>query len=277
MIYESVISNGDSTISGCRSDELGTNVFISINKTASQAVGEFYYDRSLSTGEINLKLAANGQMLLQEKPVTGSALNEVVYQISTGDFFTKLDDQVADEFERSKIQFDSTTPHKSNYNLKYDVTTGGIFAATGDFGQSLKTSILARYPAFASAPENFVDFEYFLNGQKVYSGLGIGASALNQPNFSQGGGVVTSSNKDNFKYTAYKKEPRTASVTGKSPDIVTGDGFIEKRTKFYINGVQEFPDSYLELYSGVNMIKAGSSALVSGNQILNFSKDSLNL
>ena len=100
MIYESVISNGDSTISGCRSDELGTNVFISINKTAFQAAGEFYYDRSLSTGEINLKLAANGQMLLQEKPVTGSALNEVVYQISTGDFFTKLDDQVADEFEK---------------------------------------------------------------------------------------------------------------------------------------------------------------------------------
>ena len=122
MIYESVISNGDSTISGCRSDELGTNVFISINKTASQTAGEFYYDRSLSTGEINLKLAANGQMLLQEKPVTGSALNEVVYQISTGDFFTKLDDQVADEFEKSKIQFDSTTPHKSNYNLKYDVS-----------------------------------------------------------------------------------------------------------------------------------------------------------
>tara|TARA_R100000742_G_C4278140_1_gene100648 strand:- start:1320 stop:2138 length:819 start_codon:yes stop_codon:yes gene_type:complete len=272
MIYESVISSGDSTISGCRSDELGTNVFVSINKTAVQAGGDFYYDRSLSTGQINLKLAANGQMLLQEKPVTGAALNEVVYQISTGDFFTKLADGISDEFEKSKINFDSTTPHEPNYNVKYDITTGGIFAATGDLGQSLKTSITNKHTPFI-----FTDFEYFLNGQKVYSGLGVGATALDVPRFDIAGGVVTSANKNNFKYTAYKKEPRTASVTGESPDIVTGDGFIEKRTKFYINGAQEFPESYLELYSGVSMIKADSSALVSGNQILNFSTDSLNL
>ena len=277
MIYESVISTGDFTISGCSSDELSTNVFNSINRIAPQAVGDFYYDRDLSTGDVNLKVAMNGQMLLQEMPVTGLASNEVIYTIKTGDFFTLLDDGVSNELEKSKLQFHATTPHKSNFNVGYDVTTGGIFAATGDLGASLKTSILARYPTFASAPENFVDFEYFLNGQKVYSGLGVGASALNQPNFSQGGGVVTSSNKDKFKYTAYKKEPRTLSVTGKGPDIVTGDGFVEKRTKFYINGLQEFSESYLELYSGVNMIKEGFSAVISGNAILNFSTSSLDL
>ena len=135
MIYENVISTGDVTISGCSSDDLFTNVFDSINRISTQAVGEFYYDRTLteeSTGD--LKLAMNGQMLLQEMPVTGDASNEVVYQITTGDFFSKLDDGVSDEFEKTKLHFDSTTPHEPNYNVRYDITTGGIFAATGDLG-----------------------------------------------------------------------------------------------------------------------------------------------
>tara|TARA_R100000152_G_C6781811_1_gene217223 strand:+ start:4698 stop:5516 length:819 start_codon:yes stop_codon:yes gene_type:complete len=272
MIYENVISTGDVTISGCSSDDLFTNVFDSINRISTQAVGEFYYDRTLSTGDIDLKLNMNGQMLLQEMPLTGDASNEVVYQITTGDFFTKLDDSVSDEFEKSKLHFDSTTPHEPNYNVRYDITTGGIFAATGDLGQSLKTSIEGEF-----SPYVFNDFEYFLNGQKVYSGLGIGASALSVPLFSEGGGVVTSNNKNNFKYTAYKKEPRTTSATGNSPDFVSSNGFVEKRTKFYINGLQELSENYLELYSGVNMIKANLSAIVSGNAILNFSTSSLSL
>ena len=265
MIYDTVISTGGASISGCSSSELGTNIFPLSNNEAVGSQDRFFYQRSITTGQRDLQLFLNGQTLLQEIPITGRATNKIVYQIETGDFFTKPTG--VDVLEQSRLNFVSSTPAASTSNVFYNVVTGGIFAATGDLGASLKSSIQGRY-----ASSYFTDYDYFLNGQKVYSGVGIGVSAGSDgtgfiPFFGVGltyGGVVTADNKNEFKYTAYRKPVRTCKETGSGPDFLNETGFIEGRTNYYINGIQQSPESYLEIFSGVSMIKSGVSANISG-------------
>jgi hypothetical protein len=153
-----------------------------------------------------------------------------------------------------------------------------MFAATGDFGQSLKTNIARRY----SSP-SFTDYDYFLNGQKVYSGVGVGVSVGTEADFTplfstaaNVAGVVRLDNINQFKYAAYKKKPKTTSITGSIADI-TGQPFIESRNNLYLNGIQEFQNSYLELFTGVNMIEMGFDAEISGGFPIKTKENSLTL
>ena len=269
MIYDSVIFTGDSTISGCSSIDLHTDNYSLLNQEAAGTQGIFYYDSQISIEDRRFQLSLNGQTLLQEVPITGQAINEISYQINTGDFFIKTTE--IDPFQRARLFFDDTTPANSSSDIHYNFVSGsGIIAATGDYGQSLKTSIVA---AFGTSV--FTDYDYFLNGQKVYSGVGVGVSIGTEANFiplfggagseaANVGGVVTTANLTGFKYSAYKKRFRSDSITGENPDVF-GSGFIEKRTNYYINGVSEFQSNYLELYTGVTIIKSGVNALISGS------------
>ena len=266
MIYDSDISTGDTTISGCSSPYLSTNTFKSGNLIPAGALSSFFYDRYYVTGQREIKLSVNGQTFLQEVPITGQAVNYIDYQINTGDFFIKGEE--ADIVTRSQFYFDNTTPIDSSDSMTYSVLTGGNYAGTGDLGNSLRTSIIGGIGSSAT----FTMCDYFLNGQKVYSGFGVGVSAGTDgtdfiPHFGVGstyGGVVTTSNKNKFKYTAYKRRDRTVSITGTGPDVFSNTGFIEGRTIFYINGLQQLQNSYLELYTGVNMVKSGITSHISG-------------
>ena len=221
MIYDTVISTGGASISGCSSSELGTNTY------------------RLSNDEV----------------------------VGSQDFFTKTTG--VDILEQNRLNFVSSTPVVSTSNVIYNVVTGGIFAGTGDFGLSLKSGISGQY-----TDSYFVDYDYFLNGQKVYDGVGVGVSVgvgatTFIPQFTSiFGGVVTNDNKNEFKYTAYRKIVRTHSITGSDPDIFSDTGFIEGRNTFYINGMQELQKEYLELYTGVIIIKSGLSAVLSGTNIM---------
>jgi len=276
MIYDYIISTGDITLSGCNSSDLGTDTFKKTNVKAGGTAGSFFFDSSLFTGKQEIQLSVNGQNFFQEIPATGQAMNEIVFSINTGDFFIK--GQEADLLDRSKFFFASPTSIGFDSSLKYDIVTGGMFAATGDFGQSLKTNIARRY----SSP-SFTDYDYFLNGQKVYSGVGVGVSVGTEADFiplfstaANVAGVVRADNINEFKYAAYKKKPKTTSITGLVADV-TGTGFIEGRTNLYLNGIQELQNSYLELFTGVNMIKLGFSAEISGGLPLNGKESSLTL
>ena len=275
MIYDFTIVTGDKTVSGCHSNDLSTNNFNGFNLEVGGTLDEFHYNPKIISGQDTIRLSMNGMNYTEEVPSQTEITNKTVFKIETGDFFVKGTGE--DPIERIVLNFETDAAHKSNYRGIYSFDTGGIFIGTGDFGASLKESIMGRYPTFASAADNFVDFEYFINGQKVYSGLGVGASAANEPNFSQGGGVVTSSNKDKFKYTAYKKGVRTHSITGLSPDFYSDTGFVEGRTSFYINGVLQHPDNYLETYTGVEMIKSGVSASVNSGLRNGLFTDNLSL
>ena len=263
MIYDSVISTGDTTISGCRLSEIGTDTYNITNLTPAGTANSYSYNRNISTGQLEIKLSVNSQTFLHEIPSTGETANEKVFQLTgAGQFFTKTEQDSS--LERAKLNFVPSTLTRATDKLLYNIETGGIFAGTGDLGNSLKTGILAQYQ-----DKFFTDFDYFLNGQKVYSGrgvalpAGVGGSSF-KPSFrTVEGEVVTNDNKNEFKYTAYKKRPRVISITGDSPDIY-GEPFIEKRTNHYINGMEQPQSSYLELYTGVTIIESGISAMTSG-------------
>tara|TARA_A200000159_G_C7290639_1_gene325567 strand:- start:275 stop:1162 length:888 start_codon:yes stop_codon:yes gene_type:complete len=272
MIYDSVVTTGKVSISGCYSADMGADIVEKSNVEAINTASDFYYDRDLTTGfnfdtgRSSIRLALNGQTLQQEIPQETGTINQSIYQIFTGDFFTKKES--APILEKTTINFDATVPAKATSTIVYNIITGGIFAGEKDFGRSLRTGILN------SVGQNnvFTDFDYFLNGQKVYSGQGVGVflgaefAGLTatgfQPSFSTAAnvnGVVIDERKTFFKYTASRKSKNTLSATGVSPDM-KGQKFIEKRTNFYINGVEELQSNYLELYSGVRTIKSGVSA-----------------
>ena len=269
MIYDSVIFTGDSTISGCSSIDLHTDNYSLLNQEAAGSQDTFYYDSKISIEDRRFQFSLNGQSLVQEIPITGQAINEISYQINTGDFFIK--NVEIDPFQRAKLFFDNTTPVNSSSDIYYNFVSGsGIIAATGDYGQSLKASITNSVGSV-----NFSDCDYFLNGQKVYSGVGVGVSVGTEANFiplfggagseaANVGGVVTTANLTGFKYSAYKKRFRSDSITGENPEVF-GSGFIEKRTNYYINGVSELQSNYLELYTGVTIVRSGENALISGS------------
>ncbi|HCT52533.1 MAG TPA: hypothetical protein DF712_08735 [Balneola sp.] len=278
MIFDSVLATGHTTISGCNSVDLNTDKFDSGNIKVTASNGSFHFKRKTVAGQTNMMLFMNGQTLLQEVPLTGQAVNFISFRNDTGDFFIKGSE--ADILDKSKIFFAEDTPLTVEYNFEYDVITGGNFAATGDLGESLKNSIQGGIGTSV-----FTDCDYFLNGQKVYSGIGVGVSAGTDgssfvPIFgttTNAGGVVTTENKNKFKYTAYKKAANSVSLTGLSPDVFSNTGFIEGRTAFYINGLRQPQNSYLELYTGVNMVKKSRSALISGGIPLGAQVSSVNL
>ena len=108
----------------------------------------------------------------------------------------------------------------------------------------------------------------------MYSGVGVGvqvgggvSSPLFIPLFStsaNAGGVVKTENKNKFKYTAHRKRLKTTSETGRYSDVVFADGYIEKRNNYYVNGILQPQSNYLELFIGVNTIKTGFDATISG-------------
>ncbi len=279
MIFDSVLATGHTTISGCHSVDLNTDKIDSGDIKVTAANGSFHFKRKTVAGQTNMMLSMNGQTLLQEVPLTGQAVNFISYRNETGDFFIKGSE--ASVLDKSNIFFAEDTPLTVDYNLQYDVITGGNFAATGDLGESLKNSIQGGIGATAT----FTDSDYFLNGQKVYSGIGVGVSAGTEgasfiPVFgttTNACGVVTTENKNKFKYTAYKKAANSVSLTGLSPDVFSNTGFIEGRTAFYINGLRQPQNSYLELYTGVNMVKKSRSALISGGIPLGAQVSNVNL
>ena len=263
MIYDYILSTGDATISGCVSSALGTNRFDEINKEASNAAGSFSFDASVISAQQEIMLSANGQTLFQEVPKTGHAQNKSVFNIFTGDFFIKTG--ASDVLDRSTLFFDSGASVDGYSYVLYDKMTGDFFAGTGDqngtgLGPCLGSGIRAKLPS-----ATFDQFHYFLNGQKVYTGRGVSGTvdpAGFIANFnSGGGGVVSGANTTKFKALAYLKRDKINEVTGIRPDIY-GSGFVENQTKLYLNGIEETPSIYLELYTGVTIIRTGVEAII---------------
>tara|TARA_B100000131_G_scaffold272543_1_gene273543 strand:+ start:3701 stop:4537 length:837 start_codon:yes stop_codon:yes gene_type:complete len=263
MIYDYILSTGDATISGCSSSALGADRFDEINLTASNSAGTFYFDNSVITGAQEIMLSANGQTLFQEVPKTGHAQKKSVYSIFTGDFFIKTGD--SDFFEKGVLFFETGVSIKGSSSVLYDKMTGYFFAGTGDengtgLGGCLGSGIRGKLPA-----ATFDQFHYFLNGQKVYTGRGVSGTAISEgfiPDFnSGGGGVVSGSNTTKFKALAYLKRDKINQITGEQADVY-GAKFIENQTNFYLNGVEELSSIYLELYTGVSIIKTGVGAIV---------------
>ena len=256
MIYNYILSTGDSTISGCV-----LSGYANQKDSSSNFIKKFYYDSTLITGTKNMQLASNGQTLFEEIPTETEATNETIFQTFSGDFFLKTG--ASDQFDRNKIFGSTSTPFESNYNIVYEKYTGksavGLGTEGANLGPALNSGISGETQAY-----NFDGYDYYLNGQKVYSGVGCGVSAGVGTQFilsfeSAQGGVVTSDNKANFKALAFVKKDRAEEVTGVDPDMY-GKPFIEDQTNFYLNGVKENDSIYLELYTGVNTIKTGVSA-----------------
>ena len=257
MIYDYTFSTGDATISGCI-----LSGYSGQKDNSSSFQDNFYYNSALVTGLKNMMLDSNGQTLYEEGPIETEATNQTIFQIFSGDIFLKTG--AADEFDRNKIFGDPTTPFKSTYNIKYEKYTGKSAVGLGTAGSSLGAALTS---GISGLNENlvFTDYDYFLNGQKVYSGVGCGVSAGIGTQFILSfdevakGGIITNENENNFKAFAFIKKGRTKQVTGQNPDVY-GTGFIENQTSFYLNGVKESDDMYLEMYTGVTIIKTGVSA-----------------
>jgi hypothetical protein len=58
---------------------------------------------------------------------------------------------------------------------------------------------------------------------------------------------------------AVEKEP---SSTDRSAEDLYGTGFIEGNSNFYVNGLEQSPESWLESFTGVSLIKTGVSSFL---------------
>ena len=165
MIYNYIFSTGDPTISGCIQSGYKNQKEFSPNFQDN-----FYYDPSLITGTKDMRLASNAQTFFEEIPTETAGTNETIYQIFSGDFFLKTG--ASDQLDRSKIFGDSLTPFKSNYKISYEKYTGKSAIGLGTAGANLGPALTSGISGISTSLD-FDNYEYFLNGQKVYSGVGM--------------------------------------------------------------------------------------------------------
>jgi hypothetical protein len=111
----------------------------------------------------------------------------------------------------------------------------------------MKADLTARLPAYAGS--NLAKLDYFLNGQKIYSGVsgswGIGGSKFTYNETSITG-----------KLFATPKAAAIYETTGLAPDI-RGIKFMRGSSNLFLNGMEEPSESWMELSTGVTSIVTG--------------------
>ena len=94
-----------------------------------------------------------------------------------------------------------------------------------------------RFEEYIYEDALFENYDVFLNGQKLkYS---------EQPDYGTTGHLF-----------AIPKKDKINEVFSDEPDLF-GSGFVEHHVDFYLNGMEQDPQDFLQTYTGVYMIETG--------------------
>ena len=204
------------------------------------------------------RLSCNGQTLAEQtarKTAFGFATAYRYY--NSGDYYFKTGETIRfvsfnDEFAPPSIQDSSFF-----YNLKDD--NREIPEATGESAgvkeTGLRGQMAARFPDRTGTLTGMSSFDYFANGQKIYTGISgsyriSGSDSLFYYDDSYSG-----------KIFAIPKNTGLKNITGEQPDVF-GDRFVESTVFGYTNGASLHKSNWLELSTGVTLIRTGVQALI---------------
>ena len=252
MNFNYILSTGDSTISGSTLNILEKNQvafaqdsylssrYVILDNDGNIKLDPFYFDDSIITGGHTTLLSLNSQTLLEGGFDITTGINQFYYSINgTGSYTIDLDNS------ENKIIFDSSLDVTNNdivYYDKRDFSTGVVLLKTNDGSFNTSISNLTQkthlsYGDASSVDDLFNNYFVYFNGQK----------------FTQGD---YPDNESTGKLFSIKKPSKINDIDGDSSDIY-GSGFIDHHIDLYLNGLEQDPQDFLELYTGVYMIETG--------------------
>ena len=249
MTYNYILSTGDSTISGSMLDILHKNQlayslqqyseaeYLVLDKNGRKKENSLAFDDSVITGS-NCSLASlNSQTLLEGGFSVINGSNQYYYSISdSGNYTIDIDNS------RGNIILDPSLTLGSEDIVFYDkrdfasgVSIHSPLPALDVDG--LRSKVHTAYSNAGTEDALFENYDVFLNGQKLkYS---------EQPDYGTTGHLFAIPKKDKIN-EAFSDEP----------DLF-GSGFVEHHVDFYLNGMEQDPQDFLQTYTGVYMIETG--------------------
>jgi hypothetical protein len=241
MNHEIQFKTGNSTLSGCRNVSMLTNhvpVFSS----------DFAILDNLISGKNMSRVSLNSQTLC-EADFSTISLPFVSFKDTSGDYF------VDESISKKKAFFsnDLGLSDFSEISFLYEKRNSGnfaIYSSTGysTFNTGIEAAIAAKIPAKTG---QLSDLEFYLNGQKLYSGDSYTITGSNNRfNYIQ---TITG------KMFAVEKD---SLINNRLSEDIYGTGFIEGNSNFYLNGLEQHPDSWLEIHTGVSLVKTGVSSFL---------------
>lgn len=201
-----------------------------------------YYDGSFfvngRTGLNNIIASLNGLTLL-ERTSSGFSTPYGFEYSGSGDVFSKTGVSYAQVFIN-----DSGVANYSEKKIIFDIRSEvecpmGV-GSTGLMQSGLMSDISGKLPAYTGS--NLIYLDYFLNGQKIYSGLnsGIGSYLISGNSFLYLENITG-------KLFAMPKKTGINDITGSLYDIDSSSNpFIEGNSNLYINGAECPSECWME-------------------------------
>jgi hypothetical protein len=118
---------------------------------------------------------------------------------------------------------------------------------------NLSGSLVSKFPERANSYTGLSSFDYYLNGQKIYSGIS-GSYTISGSSFIYNDSMTG-------KIFAIPKNQNTKTYTGQNPDVYD-QNFVETTVYGYANGLSLDKSNWLELYTGVKYITTGIAAII---------------
>lgn len=201
------------------------------------------------------RLSINGQTLAEQKASIYDIEEVPPNYLNSGDYYFRTGDTYKTVSFNQNLDANALGAYSFIYNIKDDhreIPVGtGVSAATKN--SVIATQLAARYPDRTGSFASMDSFDYFLNGQKIYSGVS-GSYHISGAGFN-----FSVLEEIDGKVFAIPKNTGIHSITGGEPDVF-GTGFVEKTVFAYANGLFLHPDNWLELHTGVTLIETGIQA-----------------
>lgn len=251
MTYNYILSTGDSTISGSAINFLNKNnlayslqqysqeAYIILDENGEEKENPLYFDDSIITGSHSSLASLNSQTLLEGGFSITTGSNKYYYNINdSGDYAIDV------EHSNGNIILDPSLTVDSEdivFYDKRDFSTGVVLLKTNNGSFSTSISNLTQkthltYGDSSNVDNLFDNYFIYFNGQKISKG--------DYPDNGSTG-----------KLFSIKKENNVQEITGVAD--IYGSGFLEHHVDFYLNGMEQDYQDFLQIYTGVYMIETG--------------------
>jgi len=238
MIYDFILNTGAVTITD------SATINFDNNQKGDFILNSFYIPILNRTGTHDIIASLNSQTIVEVSASYSTTQFDNIYS-GNGDYYFITGESI------SKLNFlgNFEISNLIEKNLFFDFRTSiqaaiGTGSNSGQMQDSLMNDIKIKMTGYTG---DLNKLDYFLNGQKIYSGDSY--TILNNTGFKYNQ-LITG------KIFAIPKKEKTKQFTGINSDLY-GQKFIENEVNLYINGMEQSKNLWIEITTGVTLIETG--------------------
>ena len=247
-----ILYTGDTTITGSKKDIFDSNQigyyslansfigssYILLDSEGNRKNDSFFFDHEIITGSYSSTVSINSQTLLEGRLDILESSNKNYYSVGGSGCYSIDPENSEGKFIFSEdLYTDNDDEILYNYRDPYSGVVS-LKSSNGTFSNSI-TSLAQKtntvYGDASSVTLMFEKYDVFFNGQKLYEG--------DYPISSATG-----------KLFSVKKPDKINDFSSDEIDSY-GSGFVENQVNFYSNGLEQNPEDFLQLHTGVYMIE----------------------